>query len=128
VYLGAAAAPWFERREWIMKMRIVDREAGTRAEYRRAKDGMFSEIRGQGALSLACVALGLSLGCGGKGIAPGPEPVEECRQYETALNACFHRDVSVANQASLLPKSDADRRRIKALCSENLKRIQIACR
>ena len=56
------------------------------------------------------------------------EPVDECRQYEAALNACFHRDASFANQPALLPQSDADRERIKLLCAENLRRIRTACR
>ncbi len=56
------------------------------------------------------------------------EPVEECKQYETALNACFHRDAAFAAQPALLPASESDRTRIAELCAENLRRIRIACR
>jgi hypothetical protein len=49
-------------------------------------------------------------------------------RYERALGACFHREVSVAQQPGLLPASDADRARTEALCTENLHRIQLACR
>jgi hypothetical protein len=59
--------------------------------------------------------------------AVAPAPVEECEQYEAALNACFHRDVEFAHQAAVLPASDADRERIKIVCSANLQRIRTAC-
>jgi hypothetical protein len=71
-------------------------------------------------LALAC--------CGGHHDPPHPEPVEECRLYEAAVKNCFHRDISIASQASLLPATDADRERVRAMCSNNLQRIQKACR
>jgi hypothetical protein len=58
---------------------------------------------------------------------PAPEPVTECKQYETALSACFHRSVSIASEAAYLPKSEADRPRVQLLCSQNLERIESAC-
>jgi len=76
-------------------------------------------------------------GCGGGASAPveqaaspqgRAETVEECVSYERALGKCFHRNVSFAAQASLLPKNDSDRDRIRALCSENLRRLSTACR
>jgi hypothetical protein len=67
-------------------------------------------------------------GCGGKHDPPQPEPVEECLQYEAAVRSCFHRDAAIASQAALLPATAADRQRIRAVCSENLQRIQKACR
>ena len=76
----------------------------------------------------ALVTVALAASCGGKKPSPGPEPVAECVQYEAKLKACLHRDVPIASQAALLPKSDEERAQVKALCSENLKRIQVACR
>ena len=67
-------------------------------------------------------------GCSSRhGEASAPEPVEECLQYEATLNACHHRNLSIANQPTLLRKSDEERDRIKQLCSENLQRIRTAC-
>lgn len=60
--------------------------------------------------------------------ATPPEPVAECVQYEAKLNACFHRDASVASQPTLLARTDSDRERIGAMCSDNLKRLETACR
>jgi hypothetical protein len=60
--------------------------------------------------------------------SPSSEPVQECRQYEAALNSCFHRDASFATQPALLPTSHEERQRIKTLCGENLRRIRTACR
>lgn len=56
-----------------------------------------------------------------------PEPVPECEQYEATLNACHHRNLSIASDPSLLPKSDEDRARIKQFCSDNLARMRRAC-
>lgn len=79
-------------------------------------------------LAGAIAALALTVACGGKKSAPTPEPVAECVQYETKLNVCLHRDARIASQDTLLPKSDEERARIRALCSESLKRIEVACR
>lgn len=80
-------------------------------------------------------AIVLSAGCSSKlhpsGSAAEPESVElvdECKQYENALTTCFHREVTLASHESLVPKSKADRERVRALCANNLKRIQAACR
>jgi hypothetical protein len=67
-------------------------------------------------------------GCGGKHDSGAPEPVEECKQYEVAVNRCLHRNIDFASQPSLLPATAVDRERIRAVCSENLQRIQKACR
>jgi hypothetical protein len=67
--------------------------------------------------------------CGGrKGSEAKPEPVTECVQYEDTLKTCMHRDTGFARQPSLLPTTDADRVRIAAICAEDLRRLQIACR
>jgi hypothetical protein len=69
-------------------------------------------------------------GCGARGTTDSgaPEPVPECLQYESALGTCFHRDVGFALQPGLLAQTDADRRRIGAMCTQNLKRLRAACR
>jgi hypothetical protein len=59
-------------------------------------------------------------------VAPGPVP--ECKQYEAALDACFHRDSGFANQPSVLPKDEADRERIRNLCNRNLEQLPAACK
>jgi hypothetical protein len=56
------------------------------------------------------------------------EPVPECVQYEAKMSACFHRDSGFASQPSLIPKTDADRDRIREICLTNLERLQVACR
>jgi hypothetical protein len=68
-------------------------------------------------------------GCGSRATSGGaPEPVPECQQYENALASCFHRDVPFVSQATMTPKSDADRERIRTICAANLQRITTACR
>lgn len=57
-----------------------------------------------------------------------PEPVAECQQYEAAMDRCFHRESKFASQSSMIPKTEADRARIKQTCLDNLQRIQTACR
>jgi len=84
-------------------------------------------------LGLACLLLA-AVGCGaGPSDEAAPasaavETVPECRQYEAALGACFHRSVSVADHPSLRVASNADRTRLRTLCLENLQRIKSACR
>ncbi len=51
----------------------------------------------------------------------------ECQQYESALDACFHRASGFTSQPSLIPSSDADRERIRQICLDNLQRIQASC-
>jgi len=81
--------------------------------------------------AIACL-LWAAVGCGSGGsdkpASAAAEPVAECRQYESALGACFHRRVSVANHASLQVANNDDRARVRALCLENLQRIKTACR
>jgi hypothetical protein len=71
------------------------------------------------------VLLSLLCACGGKGV--NGETVPECRQYEAALDACYHRDSGFAEQPAMIPKTDADRKRIAELCTVNLARIKVAC-
>jgi hypothetical protein len=76
-------------------------------------------------LALMCALLG---GCGSKGErSVAREPVEECKQYEALLASCLHRPMEFAKQESLIPKTHADRERIKQVCSENLQRLKSAC-
>jgi hypothetical protein len=75
--------------------------------------------------SLVLLLLGLACACGGKG--GSGDTVPECKQYEQALDACYHRDSGFAEQPSMIPKTDADRKRIAELCKVNLARIKVAC-
>jgi hypothetical protein len=79
--------------------------------------------------ALACPAFVAALvalvGCGDHVDAT---PVAECTQYQAALESCFHRPNDFASQASLVPRTEADRERIRQVCSANLERIRIACR
>ena len=83
------------------------------------------------AAAIVCLLSG-AVGCGWGGSdktgSAASEPVAECRQYESALGACFHRRVSVANHPSLRVANNDDRARVRALCLENLQRIKTACR
>jgi hypothetical protein len=74
----------------------------------------------------ACLAVGLFLvsACGD---SVKPEPVAECKEYEATLLQCFHRKTGFASQASLIPKTRADRERIRQMCAENLARMKPAC-
>jgi hypothetical protein len=74
----------------------------------------------------ALVLLTLAYACGGH--KDNGEPVPECRQYEGALDACFHRDSGFAERPEMIPMTKADRERIRDLCSANLARIRTACR
>ena len=56
-----------------------------------------------------------------------PQVVPDCVEYERALSRCFHRDVEIAKQTSLLARSDADRERIAHICNESLRQIRTAC-
>jgi hypothetical protein len=54
------------------------------------------------------------------------EPIEECQQYESTLDACFHRKTSFSSQPSLVALVRADRAR--AVCAANLKELRASCR
>jgi hypothetical protein len=72
-----------------------------------------------------------SVACGGhkaSGDAPSAEPVAECVQYQTLMQRCLRRDVPLARDQLRLAKTDADRERIRAVCSANLARLAVACR
>jgi hypothetical protein len=69
--------------------------------------------------------------CGGhkaSGSAPNAEPVAECLQYQSLMQRCLHRDVPMTQNMMQLVKTDADRERFRAVCSENLERLSAACR
>lgn len=87
----------------------------------------------RGKLRAATAVLGIALlvatGCRGRaGRSDQGEPVAECQEYERALSACLHQDQPFATQPALLAKSDADRARIGALCTEKMIRLRAACR
>ncbi len=70
--------------------------------------------------------------CGGKtdkasDKASKVELVAECVQYQAALDSCFHRDSGFASQPAMIPRTEADRRRLQQVCSENLARLKTAC-
>ena len=56
------------------------------------------------------------------------EPVAECKAYDQLVAKCLHRAVNFASQPALTPATEADRARIKAECTANLGRLQVACR
>jgi len=56
------------------------------------------------------------------------DPVAECKQYESLMASCLHRDSSFASQPSLIPTSGADRERIREICLTNVARLRAACR
>jgi hypothetical protein len=88
---------------------------------------MFSINRCAAVLQPTAVVLALlSAGCSGRS-SPG-EPVAECTQYESTFTSCFHRPLDPATHESFVPKSSADRDRLRQLCGENLQRLQASCR
>lgn len=77
------------------------------------------------ALILACTIIT----CGSKAQKPNEgERVAECVQYQSAFDACFHRDSGFASQPAMIPKTDGDRLRLRQVCSENLERLKASCR
>lgn len=97
------------------------------APRRRSREAGLRPLRPY--ISLAPVIAAFVCACRGgpTSEAVTSQPVEECKQYEAALRSCFHRNVSFAHQSFVLAKSDEDRKRIKEICSDNLRRIQTAC-
>ena len=78
---------------------------------------------------LIALVLALSLAaCSRESEALAAGPVQECLDYERAVASCFHRDVSIASQESLVPKTRADQEEIRQLCNQSLKQIRHACR
>jgi hypothetical protein len=82
---------------------------------------------------LACHTLalfGLLCACGGKGSSGETvgKVVAECKQYEAALDACYHSPSGFAEQPAMLAKTEADRVRLAQSCMINLERLKTACR
>jgi hypothetical protein len=55
------------------------------------------------------------------------EGIPECREYQTAFAACRHQPVA-KDLLAMVPSDDAERDRLKHLCSVNLTRLREACR
>jgi len=101
---------------------------GIASDSRRSRMRFRLLVAGRHVCLLGLVFLGACHGCvSNHDEVSTPEPVVECKQYEATLNNCQHTNLSVANHPSLMPKSDEDRQRIKEFCSDNLKRIRVAC-
>jgi hypothetical protein len=73
-------------------------------------------------------ALSASIACSRPDDPVAAEPIAECTAYEQTFNRCLHRDLRIASTEDLIPKTRADEARIRQLCTENLGRIQKACR
>lgn len=79
--------------------------------------------RGTMLLMVACATA-----CGSNAQKTGEDNrVAECVQYQSAFDACFHRDSGFASQPAMIPKTGADRSRLRQICSENLQRLKTAC-
>jgi hypothetical protein len=84
----------------------------------------------------AAAAVAALVACGGRKASEEraanssdvPQVVSECLRYEEKIRVCMHRDTGFANRPMLLARTDADRARIGAMCSENLRRLEAACR
>ena len=74
------------------------------------------------AISAAALCSPLS-GCGRE----SAKPITECTEYEAAVKSCFGRESDFASQATLLPKTEGDRERIRQMCAANVERIRRAC-
>jgi hypothetical protein len=55
------------------------------------------------------------------------KPIAECVEYQGALEKCFQRPAGLAQQEALVPKTDADRERLRDVCKQNLERLRTAC-
>jgi hypothetical protein len=84
------------------------------------------------AVSALLTAIALSIGACAKHAAdeepPPGEPVAECVAYEHLLASCMHRKTDFAAQAILKPSSPDERAKVRTVCSDNLRRLQAACR
>jgi hypothetical protein len=67
------------------------------------------------------------LGCRSN-VADTDQTVPECREYESQWARCTGNRAAIATQPEMLAKSEADRLRLKTLCSSNLERLKQACR
>jgi len=76
---------------------------------------------------IAAFILGVGA-CGGRFGSQDSKPIPECEQYERVYNSCFHRNTSIADQPSFVARSAAERERITTICTDNLRRIRVACR
>ena len=113
-----------------------------RAYFRRAMDGACEisaraftgggQMRGRGLLLFLITA---SLACGGKAaVDPRGDggSVPECEAYATQLGACLGRDGpaakhAAAQAASLAVADDAQRARMKVVCTRDLERLKTSC-
>jgi hypothetical protein len=55
------------------------------------------------------------------------DPPVECKQYEAALDACYHRHTLFASQAALIPTSEDARVRIRQMCVDSLNQLKRVC-
>ena len=84
----------------------------------------------RGYLRREAAILAVLVGLGACQLAgPGePQPVPECQAYERELASCTGTTLPVATQPAVMASSEADRTRLKAMCSDNLARLKRACR
>jgi hypothetical protein len=69
--------------------------------------------------------------CGGRSSTasndPEAGPPVECERFEAALERCYHRQTSFAEQPSLVTASAQARERVRQVCADNLQRLTAAC-
>ena len=85
------------------------------------------------AVAIAAFAL-FGVACSGRGgdDAGRAAPIAECEAYAAQLRACFGREApgaehAVAQSMSLTRANDAERARMKAMCSRDLERLRASC-
>jgi hypothetical protein len=79
---------------------------------------------------LAVVLAGTTLtACGNAASqADDARPIAECNEYERALATCTGRNIAVGSQATALATSEAERERLRQLCSQNLSLLKATCK
>jgi hypothetical protein len=89
-------------------------------------DGGMRALRARWAI-LPLLATMSPLGCRAN-VADTDQTVPECREYESQWARCTGDRAAIATQPEMLAKTEADRLRLKTLCSSNLERLKQACR
>jgi hypothetical protein len=74
------------------------------------------------------VVAALFCACCGGSTKSSPEPVPECQEYQQAFLRCTGGDAGVYDGLLAAVHNPKDRERMRQLCSQNTRRLRLACR